>query len=112
MGEKMKTVNRFDRYEVRVIDMRTMEYADERLDTHHCIEIDYVILDQWAKVNGYIKGQMKLETIEILFEVEDLIKTKILGINNMIDQFNKLVDRTDVIEGKLKKLKQCNLEVE
>ena len=55
---------------------------------------------------------MKLETIEILFDMEDLIKTKILGVNNMIDQFNKLVDRTDVIEGEVKKLKQCNLEVE
>jgi len=54
---------------------------------------------------------MKLENIKILNDVEDLIKTKILGVNNMIGQYNNMADRLGILEGKVKNLKQCNLEV-
>lgn len=54
---------------------------------------------------------MKLENIKILKDVEDMIKTKILGINTMIGQYNNMSDRLDILEGKARKLKRCKLEV-
>ncbi len=53
---------------------------------------------------------MRLENIKILNDVEDLIKTKILGVNNLIDQFNDMADRVNRMEHTIKKLKQCKLE--
>ncbi len=52
----------------------------------------------------------KIENIETLNEFEDLIKTKILGVNKLIDQYNDLGSRMDTLEVIVKKLKQCKLE--
>ncbi len=53
---------------------------------------------------------MKIENVKIFNELEDLIKTKILGVNKLIDQHNDFGRRMDVLETIVKQFKQCKLE--
>lgn len=53
----MDKITRFERSEVRILDIRTMEYVDKQVDINYRIDIDHKILHEWALNHGYMKNE-------------------------------------------------------